>query len=56
MQPSLNDYAGEVARFRNRLSPTKQIWITEFGFGEAGGYNTGSKYAAYSLPGYIKDE
>lgn len=55
MQTQIFDSAKELAEYRNRYTPDKEIWITEFGYGEAGAYNTGSKYAAYSLPGKIQD-
>ena len=55
MQPLLERYYVDLIKYRNRYASTKQIWVTEFGFGEAGNYNTCSKFAAYSLPGYIQD-
>lgn len=40
-----------IADFRNRYLSDKEIWITEFGYGEAGGRNTQSKYQCYTQPG-----
>ena len=39
--------------FRNRYLSDKEIWITEFGYGESGGNNTQSQYQCYSQPGRI---
>lgn len=55
MQPVLERYYKDMVKYRNRYASSKEIWVTEFGFGEAGGFDTNSKYAAYSLPGYIQD-
>ena len=40
-----------MADFRDRYLPDKQIWLTEFGYGECGGRNTQSKYQCYTQPG-----
>lgn len=55
MQSTMQRYLTDVVRYRNTYAPTKQIWITEFGFGESGDYNTQSNYTCYSQPGYVKD-
>lgn len=41
----------KITDFRNRYLNDKEIWITEFGYGEAGGRNTQSKYQCYTQPG-----
>lgn len=41
----------ELVDFRNRYCPDKEIWLTEFGWGESGGRNTQSKYQCYTQPG-----
>lgn len=49
-----NDIADGLPRvldIRNRYMPDKELWITEFGYGEAGGENTNSQYQCYSQPG-----
>lgn len=46
----------KMVEYRNRNFPNKEIWITEFGWGESGAPNTQSKYQCYSQPGrYIGD-
>lgn len=52
-QPILRQYLREMVEYRNRYDSSKEIWITEFGYGEAGKYDSASTYAAYSLPGKI---
>ncbi|OJV37017.1 MAG: hypothetical protein BGO29_02610 [Bacteroidales bacterium 36-12] len=49
-----NEVGGEflvMADYRNRYLPDKEIWITEFGYGECGGANTQSKYQCYTQAG-----
>lgn len=55
MSAEVQRYLRELVRYRNTFAVNKEIWITEFGFGESGGYDTNSKLAAYSFPGYLKD-
>lgn len=54
-EESLNNQVGGefkvMADFRNRYLPDKEIWITEFGYGECGGRNTQSKYQCYTQAG-----
>lgn len=54
MEESLRNSENEVAdiiRLRDRVAPSKELWITEFGWGESGGRNTASKYQCYSMSG-----
>lgn len=40
-----------IVEFRNRFAPNKEIWLTECGFGEAGGRNTKSALQCFSVAG-----
>lgn len=49
-----NDTGGElpkVCAFRDRVAPDKEVWLTEFGWGESGARETASKYQCYSQAG-----
>lgn len=37
--------------FRDRYSPSTEIWVTEWGFGESGGRGRQCKYQCFSQPG-----
>lgn len=41
----------KVCAFRDRVAPDKEVWLTEFGWGESGARETASKYQCYSQAG-----
>jgi hypothetical protein len=43
----------EAVKLRNLYAPGKEVWCTEFGYGESGGRETQSKYQCYSQPGRV---
>lgn len=46
----------DLVKLRNRLASNKEIWLTEFGYGEAGGRGSQSALQCFSAPGrYIGD-
>lgn len=44
-------YVKEMIEVRNRLAPDKEIWLTEFGYGEAGARDSNSGFQCYSQAG-----
>lgn len=49
-----NDTGGElpkVCALRDRMAPDKEVWLTEFGWGESGARGTASKYQCHSQAG-----
>lgn len=43
----------QLSELRDRYFPDKEIWITEFGYGECGAPNTRSRYQCYTQPGRV---
>lgn len=60
LEESLTNKTGSqlvlMAELRNRLAPSSELWLTEFGWGESGGRDTRSKYQCYTQAGrYVGD-
>lgn len=46
----------EIIALRDRYAPSVELWLTEFGYGEAGGRDSNSPFQCFSKPGrYIGD-
>lgn len=46
----------EIIALRDRYAPGTELWLTEFGYGEAGGRDSNSPFQCFSKPGrYVGD-
>lgn len=43
----------EITALRDRYAPSVELWLTEFGYGEAGGRDSNSPFQCFSKPGRL---
>ena len=51
MENSTGGQLPKMCALRDRMAPDREIWLTEFGWGESGARDTASKYQCYSQAG-----